>query len=369
MKFVVFSDLHLDAHFALHAREREIARRRRLGLRESLEQIVKLAYDVDADAILCGGDLYEHDRVTPDTSRFLQRIFGDISPTPVYIAPGNHDWLSSQSLYRRTAWSDNVQVFTNDRLEPVTLTDGVTLWGAAHCAPANTDGFLDRFTVPDRAGIHLGLFHGSARDWFAGEEEGKQPHAPFDPQQIAQVGLHHVFLGHYHRPRDAERHTYPGNPAPLAFGEDGDRGAVVVRLLADGRVIRARHRVATIDVHERAVDVTGCRDQREVRQRIEAATAGLDGLARVRLHGEISPDVQLHVEDLARNHPTLDQLMVTARDVRPAYDFQTIAREPTIRGQFVRDVQAAQALCGDERRRVLVTGLRALDGRIDLEVM
>jgi hypothetical protein len=45
-----------------------------------------------------------------------------------------------------------------------------------------------------------------------------------------------------------------------------------------------------------------------------------------------------------------------------------VAREPTVRGQFVRDVLAA-GLPSDEQRRVVITGLRALDGRADLEVL
>ena len=50
-----------------------------------------------------------------------------------------------------------------------------------------------------------------------------------------------------------------------------------------------------------------------------------------------------------------------------AYDMARIGQEPTVRGQFVRDVQASQ-LTPEERQRVIVTGLRALDGRDDLEV-
>jgi hypothetical protein len=45
-----------------------------------------------------------------------------------------------------------------------------------------------------------------------------------------------------------------------------------------------------------------------------------------------------------------------------------VAQEPTVRGQFVRDVQASE-LTPEERQRIIVTGLRALDGRYDLEVL
>jgi hypothetical protein len=55
-------------------------------------------------------------------------------------------------------------------------------------------------------------------------------------------------------------------------------------------------------------------------------------------------------------------------DLRPTYDMESIRQEPTVRGQFVRDVLDSD-LAEEEKRRVVVTGLRALEGRTDLEVV
>ncbi len=76
----------------------------------------------------------------------------------------------------------------------------------------------------------------------------------------------------------------------------------------------------------------------------------------------------MRLEDLAGCGPHLTGLVLRTDNVRPAYDIDTLAGERTVRGQFVRDVLAAD-LPEQERRRVLTTGLRALDGRTDeLEV-
>ena len=96
---------------------------------------------------LVAGDLYEHDRFSPDTVRFVETTFAKLDPLPVLVAPGNHDWLAPAGLYRQARFGPNVHLFTTDRLEPVTLVDGCTLWGAAHLRPRGTDGFLDRFRV------------------------------------------------------------------------------------------------------------------------------------------------------------------------------------------------------------------------------
>jgi DNA repair protein SbcD/Mre11 len=375
MKLVLFSDLHLDTQFAWLG-SRDAARRRREALRRALVRIVQLAVEEQADALLCGGDLYEHDRFTPDTAAFLRGAFESLHPTPVFVAPGNHDWYGPQSLYRRVAWTDNVHVFAAARLEPVTLADGLTLWGAAHCAPAGTGGFLNDFHV-DRAGIHLALFHGSESGGLPDQGEDKLPHAPFDASDLTRSGLHHALLGHYHVPRDASHHTYPGNPEPLAFGETGVRGAVLVTVQTDGSVERARRVVASTAPHDLEVAVDGCRSRGDIAARVAASLQHDGGIVRVTLTGEIEPEVDLVAGDLTEiarqmeSDPTigsrLEAVMVRFGDLRPAYDFDAIRGEATVRGQFVRDVLESE-LDPPLRQRVLITGLRALDGRDDLEV-
>jgi DNA repair exonuclease SbcCD nuclease subunit len=286
---------------------------------------------------------------------------------PVYIAPGNHDWLAPDSLYLRTRWSPQVHVFTEERLAPATLADGLTLWGAGHHSSTNTRGFLDGFRV-DREGVHIALFHGSEQGAIAIREIEKVRHAPFRAEQIHEAGLHHALLGHFHTPRDAADHTYPGNPEPLTFGETGERGAVLVTVDGAGRVTRERHRVAVTEVSDVVVDLDGVTHADEVAHRVEAALADVSGTVRVLLRGEVDPDVDVNSARLERP-PQVDAWVVQTQEVRYAYDLEALAQEQTVRGQFVRDVCADEDIAEEEvRRRVLLTGLRAFDGRLDLEV-
>ena len=366
MRLLVFADLHLDAPFAWAGRE--VARARRRALRECLVRICELASTLRCDALCCAGDLFEQERFTPDTAEFLRDAFARLHPLPVFLAPGNHDWLGPASLYRQVAWTGNVRLFTRPRLEPVTLADGFTLWGAAHNAPANTAGFLDGFTV-DRGGVHVGLFHGSDRGELSFQESGKIPHAPFRASQIPAAGLHHALVGHFHTPRDAAHHTYPGNPEPLTFGETGERGAVLVTVDGAGRTTRQRHRVAASRVADVTVDLDGVTHSEQVRERVSAALAGLSGTVRVTVEGDVGPDVEVDLADLREVAPHLDAVVPRLGRLAVAYDVDALAAERTVRGQFVRDVRDAEDLTEEQRRRVLITGLRALDGRRqDLEV-
>lgn len=367
LRIVHFADLHLDARFAWAGATGSASRRARQRLREALARIVDLARARAADALFCGGDLYEHEFVTEDTARFLQATFARAAPTRVFLAPGNHDWYGPDSVYASTAWSDNVHVFRDSSLRGVPLCEGVTLWGGAHLRAAGTGNFLTGFQAP-KDGVHIALFHGAENSWFAAQGEGKQRHAPFDASELAQAGLHHAFLGHYHRPKDAPRHTYPGNPAPLAFGEDGARGAVVATLGVDGDVSLERVRVADATAHDIDLNVTGCASAQAIRDRLVESVTGLTGLAQVTLRGELAPAVDLREEDLRDALRGFDAVRVRVGELRSGYDFEALREEQTVRGQFVSDVLGSD-LTDDERRRVLTAGLRALDGRADLDVL
>jgi len=84
----------------------------------------------------------------------------------------------------------------------------------------------------------------------------------------------------------------------------------------------------------------------------------------VTLRGEVAPEVDVRLDDVRDLAAVVRVGRITA-----SYDIPRLAEEPTVRGQFVRDVLQAPELDEDRRRRVLITGLRALDGRRqDLEV-
>ena len=369
LKIVHFADVHLDAPFAWCEATGNVARRRREALRDALLAIASLARATGADALLCGGDLYEHDRVTLDTGKFLRETFAGLDPVPVYLAPGNHDWYGPESLYATEDWSDNVHIFREATLRPVPLGPGITLWGAAHCAPANTDNFLGAGFRAEGPGGHFALFHGAEHSWLTAQEEGKVPHAPFDAAEIPAAGLYHAFLGHYHRPVDGAHHTYPGNPDPLQFGEDGERGAVVATITPDGLLERERHVVAVTRVHDLTLDITGSTNRQQIRDALRETSGDLDGLARLTLNGDIEPSLDLR-EDTIRDQllERFEAVQIRTTGLHLAYDLEEIREEPTVKGQFVRDVLEA-ALPEEEQRRILRMGLRALDGRDDLEVL
>lgn len=373
MRIAHLADVHLDAPFAQFGPEAQ--RKRQVAIEESFKQALREASDCEVDLLVIAGDLYEQERFTPSTANFLCRELAAFA-RPVYIAPGNHDHYVRKSLYATVDWSSNVHLFTDAALQPVTLEDGLTLWGAAHLVPASTIDFLDGFTV-DRGGVHLALFHGAEQSELAyvhqlgGDDERKAAYAPFRADQIIDAGLHHAFLGHIHTARDAEKHTYPGNAEPLTFGERGDlqRGLVIATIDDQGGVTRERISVAKSSVDDVPVDLTGCKSNSDVREKVAEGLRDATGFVRVTLAGEVGDAVDINVDELRDVAPDeLDAVVFRFGQLHVSYPIEEIARETaTVRGRFVSDVLASD-LDDETKHRVIVTGLRALDSRSDLAV-
>jgi DNA repair protein SbcD/Mre11 len=369
MRFVVFSDLHLDAPFAW-ARP-EAARALRRELRETLVRIVELARERGADAILCAGDLYEHERASADTAEFLRHTLA-AAPCRVIVAPGNHDPMVGDSLYAKTDFGPQVHIVREPRFSPIALSDQVALWAAAHVQTRGTPSFFEGGFRAAGPGIHLGLFHGSEQHFLAFEGERKVGHAPFSAADLAGAGLQHAFVGHYHRARLEPAFTYPGAPAFLGFGAPVG-GAVIADVADDGTLTRESVPVSALEAHDLEFDVTGRSTLEAIRRGVAEHLAGRRGIARLSLHGEIPASMEFRpgdvgLEALGDSARGLLDLQVRADRLASAFDVDAIAGESSVRGEFVRRVRAA-GLDETTQARVLAAGLRALAGRDDLEVV
>lgn len=373
MKLLAFSDVHLDSKFGWASRD--VARRQRQRLRDGVAWAFEQARAEGAAAVLIGGDLFEHELVSPDTVAFLRRTF-EQSGLQVFAAPGNHDYADTESPYRRVDWPENVHVFRETRFTPAPLAGGVTIWGAAHRKPADTPGFFDDgFRVaksadgesPGDGGIHIAVFHGEERHAAFG---GQYRHAPFDGDQIAAAGFDHAVVGHSHKPADRSGWTRLGSLEQLAFG--GAYGSAALLEVANGEVSRRRLDPLLPTLHSLSVNLSDIEDVEGARDRLARALEGRRGAARVRLLGEVPDTLHLHADDFGPGvfEPPegIDQTLVDASALTAPWDLEHIAEESTVRGMFVRRVRAAD-LDGETERLVLLAGLRVLDGRESLGIV
>ncbi len=183
----------------------------------ALQRIVDLALNLSVDALTVGGDLYDHEHATAETGDFIAAQFNRLGSRPVLLAPGNHDPHVAGSLYKRTAWPTNVEIFRDTQWRSVSLAPDVKIWGIGHDRPELQENALRRLRVsPD--GTNIALFHGWDMD--AAPPRGIL-HCPFTEDDVERSGVDFALVGHYHTmtltPQDQPRYGYPGVPLALDF--------------------------------------------------------------------------------------------------------------------------------------------------------
>ena len=177
----------------------------------TLVKALQIAKDRAADAVVIPGDLWDSESVTSQTIHNLVEAFQYLSPMPVVIAPGNHDYYSAESMYNRETlaargmriWPDNVHIFTSSDF--VTFKhpyrDDVSFTGRCFINNVSLQERLLTGNVPKdpQCPINILLFHGSLDGYTGGDVYFPGKHtAPFSVSELSNLGFTYAALGHYH---------------------------------------------------------------------------------------------------------------------------------------------------------------------------
>ncbi len=374
-KILHLADVHLDRPFVKPDRTPKVSHRRRDGLRQCVQRALELARSEEVDAVTIGGDLYEAEFVSPDTAQFLLQQFSQAAPTRIFIAPGNQDPFTRNSLYAYLDWPSNVHIFREPRLTAVNLTEGLELWGAAHDSSAFFEPLLTDFHLREEQPAIL-LIHGTERSLALPGR--KRPVLPFSFADIRHSGFQLALSGHIHQrqlvPADQPLLCYPGSPEPLSFAEESGHSVLLAEWDSD------QWKIDSVDISRWQcrtweLDVSEFHSQEQVVEKVRSLSASEPNdkllLARIVLRG--LPDPKLELEEASM----LASLADAFADLRfedqtsPYFDLNTLKAELTMTGTYVRrmltKMEAAHEAEDHQAEKVsrtaLTYGLLALEGR------
>ena len=223
MKILHSADLHLDTPFT--GRNRDQAQ----FLQQQLLRVPYLLADLcrkeACDLVLLSGDLFDD----PKSRNSFRTLAGALEEcqVPVFISPGNHDYVNLNSPYVTEQWPSNVHIFTspqpNSRLLPEL---DCRIYGAGYRS-MDCGSLLDSFQRKEDAKYHIGVLHGDPT-------QADSPFCPVTAGQIRDSGLDYLALGHIHQ-RGGMRQgrtlcAWPGCPMGRGFDETGTKGALIVTL-------------------------------------------------------------------------------------------------------------------------------------------
>ncbi len=359
------ADLHLEASFAAGRVPPAMGNWRRADLQATLGRILAMAREQQADAVTIAGDLYEHEYAMPDTAEQLCETLAGVAPVRVFIAPGERDPFDDDSLYALTVWPENVTIMPPGKLSRYELAPGLWLWGAGYARGAHSD-ILDGFRV-EGEGTHILLLHAAQGD--PGTE------GPFwvEGRGLRKAGFHLALLGHEHsgwsRTEGNVRCLYPGSPEPLLADEAGGDHLAVLVTVENGSCTPRGLPISRWRYPDLRVDLSGSSSLEEAAALVrvalrEAGAVDECSTCRVALVGNRRFDLDL--EALRGLVETTADLHYAAGPSSPL-GLEQLAQEATMRGQFVRRLQARMAGASQSEQalllRALNLGLRALEGK------
>jgi DNA repair exonuclease SbcCD nuclease subunit len=197
-----------------------------------LREVLATATAVGADLLILAGDTFEHNRQPSALLDRAARTLGDFN-SPIVILPGNHDPLTSDSIYRRPelAGISNLCVLGLTVDEAVTFSGlDLEVWGRAHLDYAD----MSPLSKPPPRSTRWQLVAAHGHYVEGPEEPGRLlPSWLIRREELSATGADYVALGHWNR----AAHVGDGRIHAYYSGSPEYEGTVnVVRLRRDGAV-------------------------------------------------------------------------------------------------------------------------------------
>lgn len=359
LSFIHIADVHLDAPIRAMSVSYEL---RQDDFRRTMRTVRDLVLEKRADVWLIAGDLMELHGGRRTTAIFLRDLFASVAPTPVCIAPGNHDPWRADSFYQSLEWPGNVYWFTPEWGAFEFPEKSCVVYGWGFPQPHVYESPLAEFPgkLPGYR-HHLMVLHASVVN---GGGEEHHPYAPVTIEQLAETGMDYIALGHIHKParfaHPVHRRTfaaYPGSPEGLSVKENGPRHVLYGELNEAGELLLEELPVQTRMIVRREIDIQGAETVDQVADILESGLADVqDGqILDITLTGNRPVHFTPATDVLEKRFSRFFAIRIADR-TRPDLDAGKLIAEGGIWGRWLQrlaEEEAAAAASSDEQRQAV----------------
>ena len=223
IKILHSADWHLDAPLVFSDEAQRNKLRKEMA--KIPMKIAALCKEKQCDILLLSGDLFDGSYAA-DTLQNLKAALQSLD-IPVFITPGNHDFVGSDSPWLAETFPDNVHIFTHPAIESVSLPElNCRVYGAGYVS-MDCPGLLADFTPSHTETYSIGILHGDPT-------QVSSPYCPITKEQVEHSGFDYLALGHIHKGDSflagKTLCAWPGCPMGHGYDETGEKGVLLVTL-------------------------------------------------------------------------------------------------------------------------------------------
>lgn len=360
MKIIHCADIHADSKMGSHF-SREQAETRRKEVVDAFEDMVLYAKENDIHVILIAGDFF--DTKETQQKKIKQRISFIMQQHPeidfLYLR-GNHD---EDSSFADTSAIPNLKLFSKDEWKCHSY-GSVDIYGLelGKTVSASVYGSL----VPDAARVNIVALHGQVAGYTT-----KTDAPDISLPKLANKNIDYLALGHIHEHRLEKLDSrgmwcYAGCLEGRGFDESGEKGFVVLDI-EDGKVTPLFVPHARRIIHDITVPLSGSLSFDDIIARINSSLDGIcrDDIVQVTLTGEITEDTDIETDSYQTALESRFFFIRFKNKTEPFIDYTKYAKDVSLKGEFIRLVKEQADLSDEEKTQIIMTGIKALAGRLN----
>ena len=363
MKIIHCADVHLDSRM-LRNLSKEQAKERRNEILNTFGQMVTYAAKNDVAAIIIAGDLFDTSMISVTTRNYVRDLIVNNPKIEFYYLQGNHDidnfLINLQEIPANLKLFDRKWTGYNVAGSDKVVISGVEL------SEKNHKDVYDSLSL-DINKYNIVVLHGKAMPTKAVDD-----YESIGLDKLKNKSIDYLALGHYHSYSEEQLdsrgvYCYSGCLEGRGFDECGIHGFCLLEVdVAHHKIQDTFVPFASRRLWEASVDVSVCASGvdildaiKETLQEMQVQTADL---VKVCLTGSLPVGVEVDTDLLAMQ---LSQIYFYAKVVDhtvPEIDYAAYMYDASLKGEFVRLVQAQTDLSDEEKAKIIQTGILALTG-------
>ncbi len=351
IKIVHCADVHIGASFSHLPSNLSAARAEEV--KTSFSDIINYCKEKSVDALLICGDLFDCPKPLKKDCDFVQKALSSLSPIPVFIICGNHDYMCPDSPFVKEGYfSDNVHIFPSFDYSFAIPEKNTVIYGKSYNSSV-TDPTFTNITF-DESKINIMCLHG---DTSPGSDYNIISHKTLSSLPCNYAAFGHIHSGEVFKVGSVNC-AYSGMPEASSFGDDGFTGFIYAEISEDETSVlpvtlsKRYYRNISYDISDKSLD------------NIISSLKNLlkkNDLFRITLVGECREEINLKfLKDELEGFAFFIDITDSST---PSYDFDAIENEESLRGEFLRELRK---LSSSEEDFILAgkAGLDALSGKI-----
>lgn len=365
MKIIHCGDLHLDSKMTANLPS-DKAKERRAELLLSFRKMMNLCDDIQAQAIIIAGDLFDTSNIYAGTRDVvLQEIIKRPKVTFFYLK-GNHD--HDNFISKLETVPENLKLFSDSWTHyELTENEGKTVViSGIELNELNTQFAAEtlRLSLDD---INIVTLHGQEN-----EHQVKNKAAIIPLRSYRGKGIDYMALGHIHGYKKEEldargSYCYCGCIEGRGFDECGEKGVVVLDIDTQSGTISSDFvKMSERVMHTVFVDLTGAESLVEVEGRIteelENDNVLAKDMAKIVLTGNLDIDFEINTDYLEQVYKDHYYFAKVVDDTKTVVDYSSFAYDASLKGEFVRLVEGRMDLSEEEKGEIIKLGIKALSG-------